>query len=326
MYLEVWDPERIQNGMPMRLSKELFHEAPTDAHILWTYQSPWKDARLRHNVSSTRILLNHIPGTNVLTRKLLLPRLLRSESLTSLAPLTFLLPQERARFETARRRNHTREWLFKGAHHGNIRLLPQRARLHLSSVPALVQERISPLLLNGTHHFDVGIYALLAPDGSMFTYDEILLRIVPRTVLTVGKGYLPAWDAASPLAPFMPECRSSAACALKRVLGSQHKHILERMRSVVSDLLKATLPHTRRVTQRFRERSTTPHSLRFFEMLRFDFLIDVAYRIWLIEVNASPSTIPMHDMDEKMKYTLLKHAICVAVHEGKEVGKWSRSY
>ena len=92
----------IQNGMPMRLSKELFHEAPTDAHILWTYQSPWKDARLRHNVSSARVLLNHIPGTNVLTRKLLLPRLLRSESLTSLAPLTFLLPQERARFETAR--------------------------------------------------------------------------------------------------------------------------------------------------------------------------------------------------------------------------------
>lgn len=308
MILDIWDANIAQNAMARRIRAEIANETP-QIRIVWTYKSPWKDTRLNNTPDSSDVFINHIPGTNVMTRKSILPRFLRLENLAHLIPLTFVMPAERPRFATARRRNPSAEWIVKAATHGGVRLL-------LANTPpprvGIVQQRVLPVLLNGTHHFDVGIYALLA-NGASYIYEDVLIRTTHRDTLAISKKYTTAWDTASPLSKWMPVCAASAACAFRKAHRGADA-ALKRMRSDTREILHTISPHASRMAGRL------GGSRRYFELFRFDFLLD-SKRPWLSEVNASPSMIPMHAEDERVKHALLYDALRT-VANGQAIGRW----
>ncbi|XP_047111879.1 probable tubulin polyglutamylase TTLL9 [Schistocerca piceifrons] len=67
--------------------------------------------------------------------------------------------------------------------------------------------------------------------------------------------------------------------------------------------------------------SQDPHC---FELYGFDILIDADLRLWLLEVNASPSLAPSDADDQRLKHDLLQDVFNILDFEGKLTGKERR--
>eukprot|EP00854_Cymbomonas_tetramitiformis_P008411 gene8411-9994_t len=211
-------------------------------------------------------------------------------------------------------------WLAKAPTHRQVIPLcdtPEAVAEHISKAIAdgsIVQEMVdSPLLIDHTK-FDLGVYVFVTGMGGrrmeVHVFDDFLLRFCLEEFRgdlgmdtaagnVVGSKYRAAWEMPS-LQPWYntSEAELHSGGATKRALeayltaNTGDAHIFTQIWNRLTDIIQNTLLSTQPFIKKALEQYSAEHRNNFFELLRFDFVLDTGLKPWLIEVNASPNLYP----------------------------------
>jgi tubulin monoglycylase TTLL15 len=232
-----------------------------------------------------------------------------------------------------------RRWLFKNQNHRGVRfftgLRDVEALMHKNSQSkVMVAQCIEPLLISG-HKFDIGIYvAVVGIDPlRIYIYNNVLLRMCklkyPHVLDNsaalesyVVNDYMPPWEIAAlkHLYTEIPTSMNEGTNhfdVLKQYLASigiDPNHFQDTMYGNVVKIIAGNRQHFMTSDARLRskkfkdDKASSAFGNTFFEMWRFDFLVDDAGKPWLMEVNQSPNLVPKHfpsGTDAKMKHNIV---------------------
>jgi len=295
-----WEPEKI----------------PGTWNLLWTWSQPIVDfSRLEKSQK-----VNHFLGNKFLTRKDFLRRshdrhLMSGES--EICPQTFLLPRESKKFldafeETPGLWILKPVWLSRGR---GVKLVSEISDVTYSR-PVVIQRYIlNPLLLN-SFKFDLRVYV-------------VVCSFEPLRAFIHRKGFarlatVPYSTRADSLSD---RCMHLTNVAVQKEGGEEGTKItLDELRSsgclpsgqfdaVVWPRVKEVALKTVRMGQGNVKQDT--HS---FELFGFDMLIEAdTLKVWLLEVNASPSLALDTLLDEQIKIPVIQDVVRLVTCENLEI-------
>lgn len=290
-----------------------------DYNLIWTHDYPFTSIRKLE----PRQRINHFPGTGFITNKMTLsttpkvPHILKA----------FRLPAERDRFLAETEREPDKFWIQKSASHRGISIETSKT-VNLDLNDTLVQEYMSnPLLIDGKK-FDIGIYAVLTSVDPLRVYiyeAEALLRFCADPYLdkqtnkfnssnldsyVVGDDYTPIW-----LMPSLLRYYIGANLSMKQTLNSYLRRlnkdgekIWNQIEETIKRVYKVKEHHLARMLRMYQEANNynataVEGSLnQFYEMVRFDFIVDENLNVFLMEANMSPNLSSRHFPPNRLLY------------------------
>ncbi|CAD5226493.1 unnamed protein product [Bursaphelenchus okinawaensis] len=282
---------------------------PQKWDVFWSHEYPFTTYKdVIQKVQPTQ-LVNHIPGSSYYTFKVFLA----TAGLSKGIPKSFALPQQSHDFKEYAKKNPKVQWVQKSNAHREIRIL-KTDQVELSRADSFVQEYVSnPLLIDGKK-FDLGIYTVVTSLSPLRVYiyeNEILLRFCPKEYhpfdandldkYVVADDYTPIWEMPSFNNTYNTQTLSFKN-SLAVYLESQGKSI-----NTIMDQIRSTI---REVFERLNQKMTSNlHSFEnsevFFELSRFDFLIDEDLNVYLMEANMSPNLSSQHFKPNALLYEQL---------------------
>ncbi|GAB0100879.1 TTLL6 [Sergentomyia squamirostris] len=272
--------------------------------LMWAHDYPFlKLPDLRTEMKSHQ-RINHFPGSGFITNKV---DLALTES--DYIPKAFRLPQDADKFQEYAKKHPDKEFVQKHNQHRHI-YLKTISDIDTSDNDTFIQEYMSnPLLVDGKK-FDIGAYVVVTSVNPLRIYvysGDYLLRFCPeeynpfdRTNLdkyVVGDDYTPIWQM-----PSLKEYHDLGFSMMDSL--NAHLQSLGRDPSVIWDqihdsirevLLKKEKVLTDTI-QRFK------YKRNFFELMRFDFILDENLRIFLLEANMSPNLSSAHFKPNRLLY------------------------
>ena len=298
---------RIDSPQPLLLTEEAVAaggELVSDSSfdVLWLSEAVEINEHLRPDQ-----LVPHLPGLAAITRKHHLASGARVMNWSN-TPATFSSAAD------APAGSPPFTWLSKSVMHRGVVPIPniERARQIASGAEPseIMQARVAePLLIDGTE-FDVGVYvvAVEQPDGTLgySFFDDLLLRFCVAPSINAAQAamlyekdpdgaapalhdawivddhYRSTWQMAS-LQPLLSN--GSAATALARVLRSRNldgNRTWTRMQDAVAHALAVVASGG----------GGGVGEARHYDLMRFDFKLDVRGKPWLLEVNSNPNLVP----------------------------------
>ena len=215
-------------------------------------------------------------------------------------------------------------WLSKSTTHRGVVPIATVERTQLPTLLGaagdqgkLLQARVADPFLIDAREFDVGVYvvALRQPDGALQyeLFDDILLRFCRAPSRTpaqavelfatnpkgaeaalydawvVDDSYRSAWQVAE-LRPALSRPNGSAATALAGVVRSRGLSWTD-VWGGVQDAVSRTLA----ALAASGEGGEGAGAARHYDLMRFDFKLDVRGKPWLLEVNSNPNLVPKSD-------------------------------
>uniref|UniRef100_A0A0L8ICW7 Tubulin polyglutamylase ttll-15 n=2 Tax=Octopus bimaculoides TaxID=37653 RepID=A0A0L8ICW7_OCTBM len=238
--------------------------------VLWSHEYPFDvlDHVIRRMKPGQKV--NHFPGSGYITNKVSL-----ATSEFKFVPKAFKLPEDKNKFQNYIKRFPNKLWVQKSNNHRGIRILAPN-ELDLSKEGTFVQEYISePLLIDG-HKFDIGVYAVLTSINPVRAYvleTEALFRFCPVKYYpfdasnvdkyVVGDIYTALWKI-----PTFYKLYKERGFTFKESFNYY-------LKSQVLDWYFID--------------SVALFSRNFFELVRFDFVLDKDFNIYLMEANMSPN-------------------------------------
>ncbi|CAK4607147.1 unnamed protein product [Aphanomyces euteiches] len=316
--------------------------SPDEFDIVWSYE--YTDFGALGPLAS-RHKVNHLPGNyaivskgHVYSTQLSLQQLYGKEHFDFI-PQQYRLPDERdqflAAFDTTNvdtklgDSNYGRRWLIKNQNHRGVHFFSGLDQLNkYMTTNDMVAQCIEPLLISG-HKFDIGLYVTIASVDPLrvYIYQNALLRMCKLKYPTdlndttplesyVVDDYLPPWEIPD-LKPFYDELPSihsegtSHFAVLKQYLTQLNidpDQFQKDIYGAVVKLITGNRDHFKRMEATFRHELKQPGRGNFFEMYRFDFLVDDKGKPWLMETNQSPNLAPKFfesGTDAKMKENIV---------------------
>lgn len=298
------------------------HKAANDVpqfDLIWSHDYPFTSiTKLK-----PRQRINHFPGTGFITNKLTLsttpnvPHILKA----------FRLPLEKDRFIEYAKKNPNKMWIQKSSSHRGISIeTTESVKLDLNDT--LVQEFMNnPLLIDGKK-FDIGIYAVLTSVEPLRVYiyeAESLLRFCAHTYIdrntnkfndtdldsyVVGDDYTPIW-----LMPSLIRYYIGTNLSMKQTLNTYLKrfnkdgdNIWKQIDETIRTVYKSKEHHLARMARMYQESnnyngaSVEGSMNQFFEMVRFDFIVDEELNVFLMEANMSPNLSSRHFPPNRLLY------------------------
>lgn len=301
---------------------------------IWTHDYPFQTLKKLQPIQR----INHFPGTGFITNKLMLsttpkiPHLLKA----------FRLPSDKEKFSSYVNKNPEKKWILKTSGHRGISIesadsiLGRLTQLQeanprsgsTSDTEMLVQEFMqNPLLIDGKK-FDIGIYAVLTSVEPLrvYIYDaESLIRFCARPYLdkqtnqfnasdmdsyVVGDDYTPIW-----LMPSLLRYYIGTNLSMKQTINSYLKQfgkdgliIWEQIEETISWVYKTKEQHLARMQRMYQQANNYNDTSivgslnQFFEMVRFDFIIDDQLQVYLMEANMSPNLSSQHFPPNRLLY------------------------
>lgn len=292
-------------------------------HIIWSHNYPFQSIK---KLRATQ-RVNHFPGIGFVTSKSTLsttpeiPNLLQA----------FRLPDDKEKFlELADKDRNVEEklWVQKSSSHRGISV-KKTSEVDLDLNDTLVQKFMSnPLLIDGKK-FDIGIYAVITSVNPLRLYmydDETLIRFCAHQYLNpttktfnasdfesyvVGDDYTPIW-----LMPSLLKHYIGTNLSMKQTLINYLESKLNRDPKVIWQQIEKTikLVVTKKEDQisklttllqsanNYHSTSVRGSLNQFFEMVRFDFIVDENLRVYLMEANMSPNLSSRHFPPNKLIY------------------------
>ncbi|EQC32504.1 hypothetical protein SDRG_09830 [Saprolegnia diclina VS20] len=213
---------------------------------------------------------------------------------------------------------YNRRWLLKSQAHRGVRFFSGMEELgeHMHTND-MVAQCIEPLLISG-HKFDIGLYVAVTSIDPLriYIYHNALLRMckLPYPVSLdnaadlesyVVDEYLPPWEMPA-LRDFYSELPSKTSEGTSH-FGVLKKHLetigldADRFeREIYGDVVKiiagnrAHFLDAERTYRRQHRQAQDNVGSNFFEMYRFDFMVEDNGKPWLMEVNQSPNLAPKY--------------------------------
>ena len=274
-----------------------------DWDVLWSHEYPFATVIKHQLLPHQRV--NHFPGSGFITNKV-------SLATTDLkdVPKAFHLPKDKDKFLEHVKSHPDKLWVKKSNAHRGIKV-EDASSMDLNTEGTFVQEFIhNPLLIDGKK-FDIGIYAVMTSIDPLRVYllgNEALLRFCAKPYLpfnssdldsyVVGDDYTPIWEIPS-LKPFFKDANLNMKESLNgylRNLGKDPEIMWKKIESVISDVYIAKAPHISKLT------TIVGSPRHFFELVRFDFVVDEDLNVYVMEANMSPNLSSSHFAPNKLLY------------------------
>ncbi|KAK0410629.1 hypothetical protein QR680_005241 [Steinernema hermaphroditum] len=247
--------------------------------VLWNHEYPFNLKMIKPHIAHLRRhqKVNHVPGSGYYTSKVSLATANVSDGI----PAAFKLPEKRADFEAFAKSHPDFLWVQKSNKHRGIRIR-KVSQLDLGQNDSFVQKYISDPLLIDKRKFDIGIYTVVTSILPLRVYiyeGDALLRFCPQNYhpfdekvpdkYVVGDDYTPTWE--------MP--------SLKKYYVGQSMTF----RQSLNAYLQAQGKDPEKICG-------------FFELSRFDFVVDSELKPYLMEANMSPNLSSGHFKPNKLLY------------------------
>lgn len=276
--------------------------------VLWSHTFPFFDKNLVPYIEKMKAnqFINHIPGSAYYTSKVTLA----TSNFTGI-PKAFKLPEKQNEFLKFASKFPDKLWVQKNNEHRGIKL-DKPANLQLGKTESFVQEFISNPLLVDNKKFDIGVYTLITSIDPLRVYifnGEALLRFCPKDYYpfsprdpdkyVIGDDYVPVWEM-----PSLKKYYTEGGFTRKQTLNAyiiEHlskdpKIIWQKIDRIIQDVFIGS-------KRKFLEASKE-HKFKenFFELSRFDFVVDENFNVFLMEANMSPNLSSSHFLPNKLLY------------------------
>lgn len=294
-------------------------------NVIWSHNYPF--TKLKSLGPHQRI--NHFPGTGFITNKLTLSTTPKVPNLLK----AFRLPEEKEQFLKYASNYPDKLWIQKSSSHRGISV-EYVDNISVDRNNTLVQEYMSnPFLIDGKK-FDIGIYAVLTSVEPLraYIYDtESLIRFCAQPYLdpsngkfnstnldsyVVGDDYSPIW-----LMPTLLRYYIGTNLSMKetlntylRTLGKDGNKIWSQIEATISSVYKQKEHHLARMSRFYQEDNGYNNTSfggtlnQFFEMVRFDFIVDDELNVYLMEANMSPNLSSKHFPPNRILYEQVLHS------------------
>ncbi|XP_078068301.1 putative tubulin polyglutamylase ttll-15 isoform X2 [Mustelus asterias] len=265
--------------------------------VLWSYNYPFvKLQSILENLASHQ-KVNHFPGLGHITNK---GSLVASNF--SYIPKAFRMPEQKEEFLMETKKHTDKLWVEKSNLHRGIRIIPLQ-ELELSSRGTFLQEFIThPLLIDG-RKFDIGVYTILTSIKPLRVYiyeEEVILRFCsqeyypfdPTNVkkYVVADDYIPTWQMPS-LQTAYNHMKYSHKQSLNFYLQT-HGHHPEKLWFQIKNAIQELF--LMKELELIKYGANYKSTRNFFELVRFDFVVDEDVKVYLMEVNMSPNLSSEH--------------------------------
>lgn len=276
--------------------------------VMWAHDYPF-NTELKQMLQSLEPhqKVNHFPGSGYITNKVSL-----AVNHFPFIPPAFVIPKDSSNFLEEVKNYPNKMWVEKSNNHRGIHIKSFKdIDLTKGSDEYFVQEYIANPLLVDQHKFDIGIYTVLTSIDPLrvYVYDkEVLIRFCDAVYYpfdpenekkyVVGDEYTQPWELPS-LKTLWKKGKYSRKMLLNIYLKQQGKDV-EKMGN---DMYKAIAEvYLRKEPDMISAVSSYRSSRNFFEMVRFDFILDADMKVWLMEVNMSPNLSSASHKENKLMY------------------------
>lgn len=262
-----------------------------DWDVLWAHDYPFVTMDKVMSMLKPHQKVNHFPGSGFITNK---------GSLASLKldnfPKAFRIPSDRNELLKYADKYPDSLWVQKNNNHRGIKIKGLQ-EVDFDSNGTFVQEFISkPLLIDG-RKFDIGVYVVLTSLSPLRVYiinDEALFRFCPKEyypfdpadvdTYVIHDAYKPIWEI-PPLQDLYINQKYSMKETFNRYMINEGKNVTKLWHDIHSIIRTLYLRKQSALMS-----AGAKHNLKnFFEMVRFDFMVDENMKLYLMEVNMSPN-------------------------------------
>ena len=225
-------------------------------------------------------------------------------------PKAFRLPEETDKF-IKYAENTDKLFVVKHHQHRHIKI-KKISEINFNDNETFVQEYIpNPLLVDG-HKFDIGVYTIITsldPLRVYIYYGDILFRYCPQKYhpfdpniidkYVVGDDYLPTWEV-----PSLSKYHTALGYGMKESFDTYVRTYLEKDPQIIWDQVEDAIRVSILTKQPFLINALQRYKYKhnFFEMARFDLIIDADMKVHLIEANMSPNLSSAHFKQNSLLY------------------------
>jgi len=285
----------------------------SDWDVLWAHDYPFKRIREKMLKLKPGQKVNKFPGSGYITNKVNLA----TSGLKNVPP-AFSIPNEKEELLSYASKYPEKMFVQKSNNHRGIQI-EKMDNLKLDSEGSFVQEFIhNPLLIDG-FKFDIGLYVTLTSVDPLRIYvhqSDVLLRFCPvkyhpfdpsnKDKYVVGDDYLPSWQVPS-FSKYMDDkigfSFKDTLNAYIKSLGKDPEEMWQDIYETISDVYRSQEEHFVKAVGHY------PHKDAFFEMVRFDFVIDDELKVYLMEANMSPNLSSAHFPANALLYEQVVHSL-----------------
>ncbi|KAE9553956.1 hypothetical protein FO519_002820 [Halicephalobus sp. NKZ332] len=279
-----------------------------DFDVFWNHEYPFSNSKLRPLVENPKAKqkVNHVPGSGYYSSKVQLA----TANLSLGVPLAFRLPDQKAEFIKYSKENPSIQWVQKSNAHRNIKvLLPDQ--INLDKPETFVQKFVEDPLLIDNKKFDIGIYTVITSISPLRVYiyeGDALIRFCgkeyepfdPEDVdrYVVGDDYTPVWEMPS-LKELYNERKFTFKSTLNFYLKKIGKHpeiIWTQIREIIRQVFESQNSNMISAAKNYKNLRS------YFELSRFDFVVDTNLNVYLMEANMSPNLSTGHFIQNRLLY------------------------
>uniref|UniRef100_A0A1I8AM10 Tubulin polyglutamylase TTLL4 n=1 Tax=Steinernema glaseri TaxID=37863 RepID=A0A1I8AM10_9BILA len=276
--------------------------------VLWNHEYPFNLKMIKPHIAHLRQhqKVNHVPGSGYYTSKVSLATANVSDGI----PPAFKLPEKREDFEAFAKAHSDFLWVQKSNKHRGIQIR-KVSELDLDQKDSFVQQYISNPLLIDKRKFDIGIYTVITSILPLRVYiyeGDALLRFCPQNYhpfdekvpdkYVVGDDYTPTWEMPS-LKKYYVDQSMTFRESLNAYLQAQGKDP-EKIWSGIRETIRQVFESQQHDMAVALKKHKFKHG--FFELSRFDFVVDSELRPYLMEANMSPNLSSGHFKPNKLLY------------------------
>ncbi|KAK5982880.1 Tubulin polyglutamylase TTLL4, partial [Trichostrongylus colubriformis] len=265
--------------------------APVEWDVLWTHEySLMKD----HYMSAIREakanqIVNHVAGSGFYTSKVWLAT---SQSLKGI-PKSFKLPKQKKELLMYADQHPHITWILKDNSHRNIQVMELKD-MNLDKENSFVQKFVNNPLLIDNRKFDIGVYTVITSIRPLRIYvyeGDSLIRFCAEDYVpfdstrlnkyVVGDDYTPIWEIPSLKRLFTEQKLGWRASidAYLRLNGMNSKEIWTQIHHIIVEVFRNQQPKMLTAAKSISSKA------KFFELSRFDFIVDEQLNVFLMEVS-----------------------------------------
>lgn len=294
--------------------------------LLWAHDYPFRVHAPRMKNLKPHQKVNHFPGCGYITSKLEL-----STTNVPHVPKSFKLPLEKDKFLEYTKQHPAKLFVQKHNEHRHI-YIKSVDEIDFNSNETFIQEFIhNPYLVDG-YKFDIGVYVIITSVDPLRVYiykGDVLFRYCPvkyhpfdaKNVdkYIVGDDYLPSWEVPS-LSPYYNDLGFGMKDSFDAYVRSHNQDPDIIWKNVEEAILSIILEKEKHIVDILKNYKSKRN---FFEMIRFDLVIDDKLNAYLMEANMSPNLSSAHFKMNTLLYEQVLYSLLNLIGIGSPVKRSS---
>uniref|UniRef100_A0A1A9WPS8 Tubulin-tyrosine ligase n=1 Tax=Glossina brevipalpis TaxID=37001 RepID=A0A1A9WPS8_9MUSC len=289
-------------------------------NLLWAHDYPFFNMTYRLKNLTNQQIVNHVPGCGFITNKVDLS----STTELNFLPKAFRLPNQTKELLNYAQQNPNALFVEKHNEHRQILIRSIEDIINFESNNTFIQEFIqNPFLVDG-YKFDIGVYVVITAINPLRLYiytGDVLFRYCPIKYYpfnvsiidkyVVGDDYLPTWQVPS-LVKYYEDFDGSMRNSFDAYVRDNYNDTMDpsiiwlQVEDIIRETVLAKEKHIIHILQSYK-------NLKFFELMRFDLIIDENLRVYLMEANMSPNLSSAHFKPNALLYEQILYSVFTLV-------------